>query len=83
MNAQAFRLRSPKLDITGDFKFWPNLSTAGRFRVDAQVKAKIEVHKNLFVSFQFVESYDRKNPTTSLPLNDYGFITSLGYTFNR
>jgi hypothetical protein len=83
LNAQTFRLRSPKLDITGDFKLWPNLTTRGRFRIDTQVKVKIEVHKNLFVSVQFVDSYDRKNPTTSLPLNDYGVITSLGYTFNR
>ena len=31
----------------------------------------------------FFDNYDRKNPTTSLPINDYGLTLSLGYSFNR
>ena len=82
-NAQFFRLYSPKLDITGDFRLWPSLTTTERFRIDANAKARVEVYKNLFVSFSFFDNYDRKNPTTALPLNDYGFVTSDGYRFNR
>jgi hypothetical protein len=83
VNAQVFRLYSPKVDITGDFKLWPNLTTSGRFRIDANARARVEVYKNLFVSFSLFDSYDRKNPTTTLPLNDYGFVMSVGYSFNR
>lgn len=83
LNAQTFRLRSPKLDITGDVKFWPNLTTRGRFRLDVQAKAQVEVHRNLFIAVQLLDNYDRKNPTTGLPLNDYGLVMSVGYKFNR
>ena len=83
MNSQVFRLYSPKLDITGDFKFWPSMTTSGRYRIDATAEARVEVYKNLFVSISWFDNYDRKNPTTSLPLNDYGIVTSVGYSFNR
>ena len=83
LNTQLFRLYSPKLDITGDFRFWQNVTTSARFRIDANAKAKIEVYKDMFVSFSFFDNYDRKNPTTALPINDYGVVLSVGYTFNR
>ena len=83
LNTQVFRLYSPKLDITGDFKLWPSLTTSGRYRIDANAKVKIEVYKDLFVSLSFFDNYDRKNPSTTLPLNDYGTVLSVGYSFNR
>jgi hypothetical protein len=82
-NAQFFRLHSPKLDITGDFKLWPSLTTSGRYRIDANFKARVEVYKNLFVALSFWDNYDRKSPSTSAPLNDYGVQTSVGYSFHR
>lgn len=81
--AQVFKLYSPKLDISGFFRFWPNLTTSGRYRMDTQGTAKVEVYKNLFVSFTIFDNYDRKNPTTSTPQNDYGVTMSVGYSFNR
>jgi hypothetical protein len=44
------------------FAFWPN-ATAGRYRIDANAKARVEVYKNLFVSISFFDNYDRKNPS--------------------
>jgi hypothetical protein len=83
VNTQVFKLYTPKLDISSYFRLWPSLTEAGRFRIDANAKVKIEVHKDMFVSFSFFDNYDRKNPTTSLPLNDYGVSVSFGYSFNR
>jgi len=83
VNNEVFKLYSPKLDISSYFRLWPSLSEAGRFRIDGNVKVKIELFKDLFVSFSFFDNYDRKNPTTSSPLNDYGVTMSLGYSFNR
>jgi hypothetical protein len=83
VNTQVFRLYSPKLDISSYFRLWPSLTTSGRFRIDANAKVKIEVYKDLFVSLSFFDNYDRKNPTTALPLNDYGVVMSIGYSFNR
>jgi len=83
VNNQVFKLYSPKLDISSYFRLWPSLSESGRFRIDADTKIKIEVLKDMFVSFTFFDNYDRKNPTTSKPLNDYGVTMSLGYSFNR
>ena len=80
---QFFRLYSPKLDIGGVFRLWPNLTTSGRFRIDASTKARVEVYKNLFVSFSLFDNYDRKSPSTAMPRNDYGLVTAVGYSFNR
>ena len=83
VNNQVFKLYSPKLDISSYLRLWPSLSDAGRFRVDANAKVKVEIHKDLFVSFSFFDNYDRRNPTTSMSQNDYGVTMSLGYSFNR
>ena len=37
-SAQFFRLHSPKLDITGDFKLWPSLTVSGRYRIEIEGK---------------------------------------------
>jgi len=83
VNTQTFRLISPKLDIGGSFRLWPNLTTSGRFRIDADFKARVEVYRNLFVSISIFDNYDRKSPSTASKRNDYGVITSIGYSFNR
>jgi Protein of unknown function, DUF481 len=83
VNAQVFRLFSPKVDLNGSFRLWPSFTTAGRYRIDAEFKARVEVYKNLFVSFSYFDNYDRKSPTTAAPRNDFGVVTAIGYGFNR
>jgi len=83
VNNQVFKLYSPKVDISSYVRLWPSLSSSPRFRIDASANVKIEVLKNMFVSMSFFDNYDRKNPTTSLPINDYGVTLSVGYSFNR
>ena len=49
VNTQILRLYHPELDISGDFKLWPSLTTSGRFRIDANAKARAEIYKDVFV----------------------------------
>ena len=80
---QAFRLSSPKMDVTSTYRVWPNLRTRGRVRMDLDIKARFEIFRNFFWSASFFDSFDNKTPGTGAVLNDFGIQTSIGYTFNR
>lgn len=79
----AFRLSSPKMDLTSTYRVWPNLRTRGRVRMDFEVKARFEIFRNFYWSASFFDSFDNKTPGTGAVLNDYGVQTSIGYSFNR
>ncbi len=56
---------------------------SGRYRMDVQFDTRIELIRDLFVSFSFFDNYGRKNPSTSSSVNDLGIVMSVGYSFNR
>jgi hypothetical protein len=83
INAQFFKLYSPKFDITNGFVFIPNFTTWGRRRAEFNTKLRIEIIKDLFVSLTFYDSFDSKPPSETATKNDYGFTTGLSWTFRR
>jgi hypothetical protein len=83
INAQFFKLYSPKYDITNQFLFLPNFTTWGRLRTEFNTKVRIEILKDFFVTFTFYDSYDSKPPSETASKNDYGFTTGLSWSFRR
>jgi hypothetical protein len=80
--AETFRFDSPELDLSAQAAIYPNLMTAGRYRVQASGKAKIEIVKNLYWSLSVYESYDSDPPSETSRKNDFGITTSIGWSFN-
>ncbi|HXV63999.1 MAG TPA: DUF481 domain-containing protein [Vicinamibacteria bacterium] len=80
--AETFRFDSPELDLSAGTAVYVNLKTAGRYRIQATGKARIEIVKNLYWSFSIYESYDSDPPSDTSRRNDFGMTTSLGWTFN-
>jgi hypothetical protein len=80
--AETFRFDSPELDLSAQAAIYPNLMTAGRYRVQANGKAKIEIVKNLYWSLSVYESYDSDPPSETSRKNDFGITTSIGWSFN-
>jgi hypothetical protein len=80
--AETFRFDSPELDLSGQVAIYPNLKTAGRYRLQASGKAKIEIVKNLYWSMSVYESYDSDPPSETSRKNDFGISTSIGWSFN-
>jgi len=80
---QFFKLYTPKVDLVVDFLLLPNLTTKDRVRLEFNSKVRLEIIRDLFVSFSFYDSFDSKPPSETATKNDYGFVTGVSWSFNR
>jgi len=78
---ETYRFDSPKMEITGHFFSFPNLTTFGRIRLQAEGKVRFEIIKDLYFSVNVYESYDSDPPIKDVAKNDFSISTSLGLTF--
>jgi hypothetical protein len=76
-----FRYDYPKTDITIDATLYPSLTTSGRVRSEIDVSASREIVKDLTIVISFYDSYDNKPLDQDAGKNDYGIVSSLGWTF--
>jgi hypothetical protein len=83
IDAQFFKLYTPKVDITTRFVYFPNLSTWGRQRTQFDAKARVEVFRDFYVNFTFYDTYDSKPPSETATKHDYGLTTGLSWSFRR
>ena len=75
-----FKYKHPKIDISSSFNIYPSLSTRGRTRLEYDLSSKIEILKDLFFDLTIYDNFDSV-ASGSPSKNDWGIITSLGYTF--
>jgi hypothetical protein len=82
LNAQYkwFRYSHPKIDISSGFNVFPSLTTSGRIRLEYDLSSKIEILKDLFFDLTIYDNFDSVSSGSSSK-NDWGIITSLGYSF--
>jgi len=76
-----FKYRSPKIDITSGLEVFPSVTNIGRVRLEYDLAAKYELIKDFFLNVQLYENYDSQPSKDAKPLNDWGIITSIGFTF--
>ena len=76
-----FKYRSPKVDFTSSFELYPSVTNLGRVRLEYDLSAKYELVKDLYLNLQLYENYDNQPSKDADPLNDWGIITSIGFTF--
>ncbi len=76
-----FRFTSPEVQITADVLFLPSLTQAGRFRVQANASARLELLKDLFWQIAIYESFDSDPQSTLANRNDFSLSTSFGWSF--
>jgi hypothetical protein len=76
-----FRYDYPKTDITSAVTVYPGLSTWGRIRSEIDISASREIVKDFTINLSFYDSYDSDPPDPTSTKNDYGLVTSLGWTF--
>lgn len=77
----SFKFDSPEIDLSAHAVFLPNLVTAGRYRIQVNGKARIELLHNLYWSLTVYESFDSDPPSATSRRNDFGVTTSLGWSF--
>lgn len=76
-----FKYRSPKIDVTSGLEIFPSLTSFGRFRLEYDLSAKYELIKDLFLNIQLYENFDSEPSKGGDAKNDWGIITSIGFTF--
>jgi hypothetical protein len=76
-----FQYRHPKIDVTSGFNFFPSFTVAGRYRIEYDLNAKFEIVTDLFFSISFYDNFDSKPSGSESAKNDWGIITSIGFTF--
>jgi sRNA-binding regulator protein Hfq len=81
LNYKWFRYSHPKIDITSGINFLPSLTTKGRIRLEYDLNGKIEIVKDVFFSITLYENFDNNPAASGASKNDWGIITSIGYTF--
>jgi hypothetical protein len=76
-----FRYDFPETDISGRVALLPSLTESGRYRAEADLRAKYEIIDKLYFQLEVYGSYDSKPPSAGALNNDYGLTTSVGYSF--
>ncbi len=76
-----FKYRHPKIDITSGLEIYPSLTSLGRVRIEYDLSAKYELVKDLFLNLQLYENFDSEPTEGGEAKNDWGIITSIGFTF--
>jgi hypothetical protein len=80
--AESFRFDSPELDLSASFVVLPNLMTKGRYRLQVNGQARIEILNDLYWSLSVYETFDSEPPSETSRRNDFGITTSIGWSFN-
>jgi len=78
--ARLYRLDHPKRDISASITVLPSLTESGRVRGEASLRARQEFIEDMFLELSLYESYD-SDPPQGADTNDWGVVTSLGFTF--
>lgn len=76
-----FKHVSPKVDISSNVYVYPSISDWGRVRFNAEIKSRIEIVSDLFVGITVYDNFDSRPATEGSAKNDWGVISSVGYTF--
>jgi hypothetical protein len=76
-----FDFASPKTNLTARAVVYPGITESGRYRTDANVSLRREIVSDFYLDFSVYHSYDTDPPDELAEKSDYGFVTSLGYSF--
>lgn len=80
VSADIFRFNTPKLDLDTTLTAFRSFDT-GRLRGEFNVNLRWEIIKDFFWSLTFYDSYTSEPPSEEDERNDYGIVTSFGYSF--
>ncbi len=75
-----FTYDTPKTTLTTSLTVFPSITESGRVRSSLDFALRRELIEDLFVEISVYDSYD-SDPPQEGEKNDYGIVTSLGYTF--
>jgi putative salt-induced outer membrane protein YdiY len=76
-----FRYNSPEASLDAVLNVLPSFTESGRVRTEAKLRSRYEIVTDFFFEIDVYSSYDSKPDENAESNNDYGVVTSLGYSF--
>jgi len=76
-----FRVIDPELDIFIGATYVPSFTIPGRYRVNTDISARIELLSDFFFKLSFYSTFDSDPVAQAASNDDYGISTSVSYTF--
>jgi hypothetical protein len=76
-----YRFSVPETTLTSSLKVFPYLTDFGRVRARMDVSLQRKFTRSLSLNLSVFDDYDSSPPGTRVVTNDFGIVTSLGYTF--
>ena len=71
----------PTVDLSARLNAFPSFTESGRLRTQFDVSLRWEVIDDLFWDLSYYNTYDSDPPSGSESTNDYGIVTSIGWSF--
>lgn len=78
---RAFRYRDPEMDMRVTYDLLPSFTVDGRYRSDLEANISFEIFSDFFLGLNFYYNQDTKPANETSENNDWGVVTSIGYTF--
>lgn len=82
LSYKVFHYRHPELHLNTRVDLFPSLSNQGRYRVDYNLDVNVEIFHNFYIGGTFYYNFDSKPASESASTEDFGFTTTVGYSFN-
>jgi hypothetical protein len=76
-----YKYSDPERSLRSDFRVFPSLTDAGRWRATFDTDFRLELVSDLFWKLAFYASYDSDPLSVEGASSDYGVTSSLGYKF--
>ena len=71
----------PQLDLSTRLSIYPSITESGRTRAQFDINLRWEMIADLFWDLSYYNTYDNKPASGSESNNDYGVVTSIGWSF--
>ena len=76
-----YRFSKPELSLHSTLLAFPSLTDSGRLRARFDTSLSYKVTSDFTVILSLYDDYDNRPPGTRTTNNDFGLVTSLGYSF--
>jgi hypothetical protein len=76
-----FRYDAPEASFNAQLNLFPSLTESGRVRAEGKLRGRYEIVDDLFFELSLYGSFDNEPDQEAESDSDYGFTTSLGYSF--
>ena len=81
LNYSRYIYDDPQLDLSSQLSVFPSITESGRARAQFDVNLRWEMFADLFWDLSYYNTYDSNPASGSESTNDYGVVTSVGWSF--